>query len=426
MSKVSKSTVSVFLSLLIVLLSVSSYTLNAFADTHISGDYEYTVEAGKATVIKYNGSAAKLKIPASIDGYTVTGIGEDAFRDHLELEIIELPDSITELSFDAFYNTAFFNNRDNWEDGVLYLCGCLIEAKTDVSASYAVKSGTRLIADCAFLGCPSVVSVSVPEGVTVIGDRAFHCCDNMKSLTLPASLKRIGERAFGFSQSLVPADEGYKLEYVPLDGFTVYGYEKSAVQKYADDYDIPFLSIGICPDVVSTDWFYEAAEYNLNHGFITGYGNGCFGPCDALQRQDFIVILARIARADTSSYTSCELKDVNTSAYYGQAVAWAVDNEIITGYENGFFGVGDKITREQVCTVLYRYLGKPETGDGNKLDSFADSSRISGFALEAIAWAVNNEIISGKNATTLAPTAFASRAEIATVIMRMDKKGLFE
>ncbi len=179
------------------------------------------------------------------------------------------------------------------------------------------------------------------------------------------------------------------------------------------------------PDVPSNAWFYDAATYCANKGFITGYKNGNFGPGDALQRQDFVVILARIAGADVSGYTSCKLKDVDMNAYYGKAVAWAVDQKIIGGYDNGKFGVGDKITREQVATILYRYMDSPDV-DTSILNKFADKGSISAFALNAIAWANANGVINGKTTTTLAPTATASRAEIATIIMRMDQKGMFD
>ena len=178
------------------------------------------------------------------------------------------------------------------------------------------------------------------------------------------------------------------------------------------------------PDVNKGDWYYDAVKYCATRGFITGYKNGKFGPADALQRQDFVVILARIAGADIDGYTSCKLTDVDMNAYYGKAVAWAVDQKIIGGYDNGKFGVGDKITREQVATILYRYMNSPDVDTG-VLNKFPDKGSISAFAVNAIAWANTNGIINGKSDGTLAPVATASRAEIATIIMRMDQQGMF-
>jgi len=186
------------------------------------------------------------------------------------------------------------------------------------------------------------------------------------------------------------------------------------------------------PDVAKGDWYYDAVKYCATRGFITGYKNGKFGPGDTLKRQDFVVILARIAGADLTSYENVQstMPDVVKGSYYAAAVNWAVDNGIIGGYTSGAnkgkFGVGDNITREQVCVILYRYMGSPAvTGATNTLKPFADANRISSFAKDAVVWAIQNGVISGKNSTTLAPTATASRAEIATIVMRMDKAGMF-
>lgn len=196
-------------------------------------------------------------------------------------------------------------------------------------------------------------------------------------------------------------------------------------QKCGYSYDTYIPKLSYYDDVRDTEWYFECVDYCTENGFVTGYGDRKFGPANELQRQDFVVIIARIAGADVSGYTECKLPDVDMNSYYGKSVAWAVDKGIITGYNNGFFGVGDKITREQVCTILYRFMGAPDTGDGSKLAAFNDSNRISGFALDAMTWAVNNGVISGKNPTTLAPVSTASRAEITMIIMRMDKAGMF-
>jgi hypothetical protein len=183
------------------------------------------------------------------------------------------------------------------------------------------------------------------------------------------------------------------------------------------------------PDVPKNAWFYDAVMYCTDKGFMTGYKNGKFGSGDALQRQDFVVTLARIAGADLDSYKNMtsSMPDVVKGSYYAAAVNWAVDKGIITGYDNGKFGVGDKINREQVATILYRYMGSPEIdGIQETLCKFSDSDKISEFAKDALAWANQNGIINGKTDVKLAPTATASRAEIATIIMRMDKAGMFE
>jgi len=178
----------------------------------------------------------------------------------------------------------------------------------------------------------------------------------------------------------------------------------------------------------SKPWYYNAVEYVAVRLYINGYQNGNFGPSDNLQRQDFVVILANIVGADLSGYKTCKLTDVDMGAYYGKAVAWAVDNGIISGYQNGKFGVGDPITREQVATILYKYKNSPEVDNVEKtLASFtSDGDKISDFARTPIAWAVQNGVMKGKNTTTMAPGNTAARAEIATMVMNMDKNGMFK
>ena len=210
----------------------------------------------------------------------------------------------------------------------------------------------------------------------------------------------------------------------PADALAMSDY----VQDFMVIYEFPAIGGSTTPvsfpDVPSNAWFYGAVQYCAQKEFISGYGNGKFGPADPLQRQDFVVIISRIAQADTAFYTYCKLKDVDMKAYYGPAVAWAEDHDIVHGYVNGKFGVGDKITREQVVTILYRFMGSPAAGSGNIMNGFPDRTKVSDFADEAMIWAVNNGIISGKNGK-LAPQDNASRAEIATIIMHMDQKGMF-
>ena len=100
------------------------------------------------------------------------------------------------------------------------------------------------------------------------------------------------------------------------------------------------------------------------------------------------------------------------------------------GYQNGKFGVGDNITREQICTILYGFFVNslgfdgPDT-DGREPDEilapYADRGRISSWAYEGVAWCVEHGLMSGKNASTLAPTANCARAEAATLFMNAEK-----
>ena len=113
-------------------------------------------------------------------------------------------------------------------------------------------------------------------------------------------------------------------------------------------------------------------------------------------------------------------EDVSAQAWYADAVAWASANQVVGGYGNGKFGPEDSITREQMAAILYRYAklkGYDTTQGGMAVREFADYEQISDWAGEAMAWAVNAKVLSGKGNHTLDPKGTASRAEVAQVLM---------
>ena len=183
------------------------------------------------------------------------------------------------------------------------------------------------------------------------------------------------------------------------------------------------------PDVPTNSWYYEGVKYCYQKNFILGFDNGNFGPTQNIRRQDFVCILARIAGANLSSYQSQtpKFKDVPKGSYYAAAVNWAVANKIVSGYNSTRFGVGDAITREQVATILYNYKKSPSVSNADgTLARFSDRGRISSYAKTPLAWAVNNGVISGMSDGRIAAKEGASRAQIAAMVMNMDKKGLFK
>ncbi len=133
---------------------------------------------------------------------SVTSIGAAAFSGCGRLTSIIIPDGVTFIGIEAFYDTAYYNNECNWENGVLYIDTYLIEAKNSISGEYKIKSGTKVIATEAFYNCDGLTSVAIPDSVTRIGYYAFCECDKLTSVTIPDSVTSIGNSAFSWCTSL--------------------------------------------------------------------------------------------------------------------------------------------------------------------------------------------------------------------------------
>ena len=186
------------------------------------------------------------------------------------------------------------------------------------------------------------------------------------------------------------------------------------------------LTDNLFPDVSSGLWYSDAAAYVLGLGVMSGYGDtGYFGAGDNIQRQDFMVILAKLDGVDLAQYGSktSAFSDVPEGSYFEAAVNWGAEKGIVNGYANGKFGTGDKITREQLVKFLYNYANykdidtsyKPSTKISTKRN-FEDYNQISSWALDSVLWAKENGIISGKTPTTLVPAGNALRCEVAQIL----------
>lgn len=178
-------------------------------------------------------------------------------------------------------------------------------------------------------------------------------------------------------------------------------------------------------DVKEGDWFYNIVYYNYYEGLMTGLDETHFGPNDSLARAQFAVILWRMNESPTVAYEEI-FPDVKDKVWYTDAILWAADTKVVTGYtDSGMFGPGDRINREQMAVMMYRYAKYMGYETGNKADfgRFNDAGKVSAYADEAMQWAVGNEIITGKNNGTLIdPQGDATRAECATIIMRFMEK----
>ena len=381
-------------------------------------------------------------------------IADCAFSSCEKLVSVMLPETITSIGETMFYECPLIENivvNGNGgvyssEYGVLYKGNSLaVYPQGKVDKKFNIPAGTDSICDYAFFDNQNLKNVILPDSVKSIGNSAFNGCSSLTSVTIGKNVKSIGIYAFFNCLSLKSiklsdttteigdSAFGYYYEndtFKTVDGFTVYGNKGSEAERYANENGFKFAQAAPAPtmsfpDVRSGDWYYDAVKFNFERGYITGYSNGTFGPANNIQRQDFALILARIAGADLSTYEGQNggFSDVPTNTYYSAAVAWAKDRGIVTGYSADNFGVGTYITREQISLILCRYLGGEASGDVDAiLNAYPDGGNTSAWAKVGVAWAVENGIVG--NAGYINPTGNAGRAEVAQIIYNMSNKGM--
>ena len=415
--------------------SVKTIGANAFSDCE--GIKTLTLQNG-ITEIGKNAFYRCKSLTAVTVPDSVTKIGIDAFRTCEKLKSVQLGKKVSSLGngvfseCDALESITIPNSVTEIPENAFYHC--------DNLKTINLGNGLTSIGDGAFLKCVKLESVNIPSKVTSVGTQAFAGCTALSYVILGENVTDIRSKAFNGCQNLASITIPKKMEMILADAFKdcvnlndVYYYGSEAQWDAIDirSGNGTLTSANIrynwYPDVKAGSWYDEAVEYVSDEGYMSGYKNGNFGPANDLQRQDFVVTLARIANANLNKYLNKNgnMIDVSKNAYFASAVAWAVDNGIITGYKNGKFGVSDKITREQVCTILYRFKGQPRVTNADAtLAQFPDKNKISPYAKDAMVWAVQNGIISSTSKGTISPATGASRAQIATIIMRMCEKGL--
>lgn len=203
--------------------------------------------------------------------------------------------------------------------------------------------------------------------------------------------------------------------------------QKSKVSNYdkllAAEARLAQLSTLPFTDVPEDAWYREAVTYVYQHGLMNGTATDTFSPEQKLSRCMMITVLYRMAGepavAEAASFT-----DVSADAYYAKAVAWAEQIGLTNGYPDGTFRPDNSITRAEMVTMLCRYAqkveGKDTTTRVDVLMEYVDANAVPDYAVQAMAWAVENGIINSASTTEyrLAPEAGALREQVAAIVYR--------
>ncbi len=230
-------------------------------------------------------------------------------------------------------------------------------------------------------------------------------------------------------------DKGYKLDKLTVtdgSGKTVSTVKKSdtvytfTMPASAVKVSVSYVKATETPsetkfnDVSANDWFASAVDYVTGKGMMNGTADNTFSPKANTTRGMVVTVLYRLENQPSTSAAS--FTDVASGAYYANAVAWANANGIVSGYGSGKFGPNDKVTREQLAAILYRYAQYKKydvsVGEDTNILSYDDAQSISSYAIPAIQWACGAGVVTGKSGSKLDPKGNATRAEVAAMLMR--------
>ncbi|MFA5675686.1 MAG: leucine-rich repeat protein [Christensenellales bacterium] len=189
--KTLRTVFSVFLAFVLTLLLLP---LTALAAT--SGDYEYSVCGGNATITRYIGSAINLSIPETLGGYPVTSIGDIAFEYCRSLINITIPSSVISIGYGAFSHCSSLTSVTIPSSVTSIGYGAFSHCSSLTSVT--IPGSVTSIGSYAFAYCTSLTSVTIPSSVTSIGDYAFFGCSSLTSVTIPSSVTSIGDAAFTY------------------------------------------------------------------------------------------------------------------------------------------------------------------------------------------------------------------------------------
>jgi len=173
-------------------------------------------------------------------------------------------------------------------------------------------------------------------------------------------------------------------------------------------------------DVPATAWYHEAVEYAVLNGLMNGISDTEFGPSNTLNRAMVVTVLWRLEGEPVANY-AMSFTDVPAGQWYTEAIRWAASQGIVNGMDAKTYAPLNAVTREQLVTILYRYAQKKgydvSVGEDTNILSYVDAFDIAEYAIPAMQWACGAGVINGNDDGSLNPKGNTKRSEFAKVIM---------
>lgn len=349
---------------------------------------------GTADLYSTTASAGEHKAPAKSENSNVYLISEDA------TQIVVVPKA--DAGYEVEKVTLAVNGTENdlQQTGERYTYDKALTSDATITVTFTETSGGSSGSSGGGSSSANKPSVSVSGA----GGKVTVSSNGTVTIT-PDKGYQIAKITVNGKEVAIPADG--KLTGLTKDDKVVVTFEK-----------ITDGSSTLFADVADDAWYADAVRYVFEKGMMNGTSSTTFSPNETTTRAMIVTMLHRLENEPTAS--AAGFTDVASNTYYANAVAWAAANGVVTGVSETSFAPNDAITREQLAAILYRYaeLKGYNVSASGSLSGYTDASQISSYATTAMQWANSTGLITGKTSTTLSPKGNATRAEVATILMR--------
>ena len=403
--------------------------------THVSYPASMT-NIGKATVTRTD----------KLAGYTVAS-GNKHYATPDDISIVELKSS-TLLTVAMAAPGKTYTVPKNVKvigENALILCGF---------EEVIIPEGVTELKNAVFEGCAKLKTVNIPKSVTKLGEAVFVGCDNVTvtvycntagadyvksnkinskvthefaeaTCTEPKTCKVCktaeGEKLGHKWGEWVTGEDGVKTRTCSVCKDTeTDDPEEPSKPSVSDCGKDASCALSKYVDLVATDWYHDGIHYCIDEGLMNGMSENTFEAGGYTTRAQLVTILYRAAGQPDITGLTEPFTDVVETDWYYKSIVWAYNNQVVNGMTADTFGPNGNVTREQVATILYRYTGSPAVS--GSLAAFPDVANVSGYAQIPMVWATGEGLINGvmqpDGTSLLDPTGNATRAQIATILMR--------
>ncbi|HPO05237.1 MAG TPA: S-layer homology domain-containing protein, partial [Bacillota bacterium] len=285
---------------------------------------------------------------------------------------------------------------------------------------------------------PVKISVEKPEKTALTAEQQALVGNHaVYSLSIAAADKKItrfgGDVAVSLPYKLSVGEDpaNVVIYHLTSDGKVekfqaVYDPDTGTVSFTTDHFSV-FMTVNEAAaaydDILMTSWFYDAVNYAVKNGLMAGTAATKFGPGQDMTRAMLVTILWRLEGKPKTTLEASPFTDVkDKNAWYYDAVLWAYEKDIAKGLNRNMFAPAKTLSRQELVTMLHRYSGidSSKSAAGGVMDTgrFTDWNKVSDWAAEGFRWAYLNGIVTGTTDSTISPDTNATRAQIASILMR--------